>query len=152
MEKDSVSGEIWVSTVRGAKRSWVAAMLCGDINQHHEYIKQYPEKFRKQGEVHRLKQTEFPIFIIEKINENPPSLSFVSRADLDSVIRGISRDLLREFQSERGDFTYLNIYRVTAEWTPSPPGSDHMGELNHLHVDGEALNTLANEGWSFYGW
>ena len=78
----------------------------------------------------------FPFFIIEEGN------NFEFTDSIDSIINKLNNT--KQIVDE--DKVYFNLYIIDSEYKISRPEIDHMGSLNHYHVDNIFISDYKRRG------
>jgi len=91
------------------------------------FVARIPEPARTAHRTDHMPVEDYPLFIVEHQGFRFGDLAFA----LDSL-----RQLV---PSPDEDQVHFNLYAVTEDFSPTRPGSDCMGRLQHWHVDNEQL-------------
>lgn len=83
----------------------------------------------------------FPFVVIE----DDGGFRFLSTEDARRTLE--RADAARVADEER---CYFNLYLLTEEFAPDPPGVDEMGLLRHWHIENWHLDQHRRAGWAWF--
>jgi hypothetical protein len=128
---------VFVIEAKRGNLRWISGVFKDDADAT-RFLERIPDELAEHQRLYEVPLKSYPVFIIEEKRFELASEAAV--AERLAAIKEVADDL----------YVYFNIYRLTEDYEPDPPGSDYMGELEHYHVDNRFLADYRVHGfrWS----
>jgi hypothetical protein len=110
---------------------WISA-ICRERAVAENFLASIPDRLRPIQRIVEITQSGYPLFIVEDQGFEYGDATFVRNRLAQ----------LRPCGNE--DNILLNVYIASRDFTPTHPGKDSMGILDHWHITDDALGPSGN--------
>ena len=121
------------------KKKWISGIF---LNRQDavKYFNSIPSKLKIYQELKEAPFYEYPIYILESFEFTFTGINCVHEA-IKAIVPIFDNNAI-----------YMNIFRISEDYTPPEHGTDYMGNLSHDHVSNDFLEHYRKTGGGFASW